>query len=233
MRGMTKRAPALLFAALLCGCMTYDTRSDAAYDGPRIYSGTRLAASQVGHHFMNLNVPWVLIYGVDLPFSFVADTVLLPVTITEERRRRAELTEKLQTAEERPSVISVRPGTPPVDAAKMLFEACVQKLERYDPLLTDCFSTSARIHYDTGEPRILTGAQYKHRVRRALAVFQTRSEFVTWRHARYTAEDANVRIEVDRSSSERGELGTLVLLAGPTGEDRGWRILEMLGATWR
>jgi uncharacterized protein YceK len=227
---MTKSALALLL--LLSGCMTYDTRTDGGYDGPRVYSGTRLAASQAGDQFMNLNLPWVLLFGIDLPFCLVADTLLLYWTIPEEIERNEALRQAMQTAEERKSVISVEAGTSPVAAAKQLFETCVKRLQRYDPLFTDCFSQDARIFYDEGEPRMLTGAEYKPRIRAAVAEFQSRGEFVTWRQPRYLPEGERVRIEVERSSSERGELGRLTLLVAPT-SDGGWRVVEMRGAAWR
>ena len=197
-----------------------------------MYSGTRLAAAQAGDQFMNLNLPWVMLFGLDLPFCLVADTLLLPWTIPEEIERAEVLRQDLQTTEERGSVISVEAGTRPIAAAKQLFDACVERLHRYNPLLTDCFSQDARIFYDEGEPRMLTGAEYKPRIRAAIAEFQSRGEFVTWRRPRYVPEGERVRIEVERSSSERGELGTLTLLVAPT-PDSGWRIIEMRGARWR
>jgi uncharacterized protein YceK len=233
---MTKRALAgvVLPACLAWGCMTYDTRSDVSYDGPRVYSGTRLAASQAADQFMNLNLPWVMLFGIDLPFCLVADTLLLPWTIPEEIERREALRQSLQTADERPSVISIAPGTEPLTAARELFEECVERLQRYNPLLTDCFAHDARIFYHEGEPRMLTGAEYKPRIRAAVAEFQSRGEYVTWRRPRYLPlpDAERVRIEVDRSSSERGDLGKLELLVGP-GPNGGWRIVELRGASWR
>ncbi len=217
---------------MTAGCMTWDTRSDAGYDGPRLYSGTRVAAAQAGDQFMNLNLPWVLLFTLDLPLCLVADTLLLPWTIPEEVERREALDQKLQTGNERPSVIRVGPDTPPLEAATELFEECVERLERYDPLLTDCFSQDARVFYEEGEPRMLTGAEFKTRVRRALADFQRLGEFVTWRKPAFHEEGGRVRIDVDRSSSERGDLGRLSLVAARTA-DGGWRIVEVRGASWR
>ncbi len=227
---MTK--PALALLLLLSGCMTYDTRTDGGYDGPRVYSGTRLAAAQAGDQFMNLNLPWVMLFGLDLPFCLVADTLLLPWTIPEEIERAKVLRQDLQTTDERGSVISVVAGTPPVAAAKQLFDACVERLHRYNPLLTDCFSQDARIFYDEGEPRMLSGSEYKKRVRAVLAEFQWHGDFVTWRDAQYAQEGDRVRIEVERSSSERGEAGHVTLWAAP-GTDEGWRFVEVRGARWR
>lgn len=229
---MRKRALGLVLCLAATGCMTWDTRSDPGYDGPRVYSGTRLAASQAGQQFMNLNLPWVLLFGLDLPLCMVADTLLLPWTIPEEVVRRETLEAQLQTSEERPSAVSLAPGTAPVAAAQQLFDECVERLERYNPLLTDCFAHDARIFYATGEPRLLTGQEFKPRIRAAIADFQRRGEFITWRRPRYVPAGDNVRIEVQRSSSERGELGELVVLVGP-GSDGGWRILEMRGTDWR
>jgi len=214
------------------GCMTWDTRTDPGYDGPRIYSGTRLAAQQAGQQFWRLNLAWVLLFGIDIPLSFVADTLLLPVTIPEERERRATLAERMQMRDERPSPIAVAPGTHPVKAAKQLFEACVELLERYNPLLTDCFAQDARIFFDEGDPHMLTGAEYKERLRAAVAEFQQNSEFVTWRRARYAQEGDRVRIDVERSSSERGDSGEVTFWAA-RGEDEGWRFVELRGARWR
>jgi len=224
--------PFLTLALVSAGCMTWETRSDRGYDGPRIYSGTRLAARQAGQQFWRLNLAWVLIFGIDIPLSFVADTILLPLTIPEERARSAAESERMQIQDERPSPVKLAADTPPLEAAKQLFETCAKLLERYDPLLTDCFAIEARIFFDEGEPRMLSGAEYKQRVRAALADFQNNSDFVTWRGARYQQEADRVRIEVERSSSERGDTGHVTLWAA-RGEDEGWRFVEIRGARWR
>lgn len=69
-------------AILLAGCATVISRKDDTYsskaDKPsRIYSGVILNLS-------NLSPQGMIISIIDLPFSFVADTILLPVTIYEQ-----------------------------------------------------------------------------------------------------------------------------------------------------
>ena len=221
-----------LLALASTGCMTWETRSDRGYDGPRVYSGTRLAAQQAGQQLLRFNLAWVLLFGIDIPLSFVADTILLPVTIPEERARRAAEAGRMQIRDERPSPITVPASTHPIDAAKRLFEECVRLLERHNPLLTDCFAQEARIFYDEGEPRMLSGSEYKKRLRAVLAEFQQNGDFVTWRHATYAQSGDRVRIDVERSSSERGETGHVTLWAAP-GTDEGWRFVEIRGARWR
>lgn len=68
---MIKKLCALALVASLSGCASI-LNFDHYRDGPRIYGGTRLDAS--GHLWSDDAIGYI-----DLPFSFVMDTVLLPV----------------------------------------------------------------------------------------------------------------------------------------------------------
>ena len=59
-------------AALLAGCGTVLDTLSSRSEGPRIYGGVRLDMEQ-----SNASL-------VDLPFSFAADTALLPLTVLRE-----------------------------------------------------------------------------------------------------------------------------------------------------
>jgi len=222
----------LAAVVLATGCMTIDTRSDRNYDGPRIYSGTRVAARQTGEAILEYQLGWLVLFGLDVPLSFVADTLLLPVTIGEERRRRSEQAERLQVGDERPPPVEIAAGSDPIAAAKRVFEACLGRLQRYNPLMTDCFSLEARVFYVEGTPTMLTGEEYRPRVRAQLAEMQARNEFFTWRDPEFAVDGDRVRVDVQRASSERGDLGELSLWISP--DARGaWRIVEVRGARWR
>ncbi len=93
--GATARAaPSLPVAAvavaLLPGCASLMIRLDPDWS-PRVYGGTVLDLGMITHPVHGLpeqELPFpgfALVFGlVDLPFSFVADTLLLPITIPEQ-----------------------------------------------------------------------------------------------------------------------------------------------------
>ncbi len=205
------------------GCMTLDTQLNPAYDGPQIYSGTRKDLEIFGPAFLNLSIGWMLIVLVDLPFSFVADTVLLPVTIPRESRRAEARAEELQVETNRPALASVRAGEAAVDGARRLFDACRDRLRRQEISLADCYAVDARIAPVGGAP--LSGAQYKLVLRAALQRHRATGVFVDWRDAKLAAEGERVRVRATRrSSGEPAESPLeLVIAAGPDG---GWRIVE-------
>ena len=75
------------FVALLLfstGCSTYRTVSSIGPGSPRVYSGVRLDYHTIRQNQFSLSrfeveppaYPWI-----DLPFSFMLDTVLVPLTL--------------------------------------------------------------------------------------------------------------------------------------------------------
>jgi uncharacterized protein YceK len=89
MRRWTTLPTCVLCGLLLTACMTVDTRRDDQYDGTRVYSGTLADLQLIGVSFMEGSYHWFLASLMDLPFSLLADTLLLPVTIPEEAARSA------------------------------------------------------------------------------------------------------------------------------------------------
>ena len=80
MPGLGRAAGVWLLAACVgSGCMTIDTRRNVSYEGPRTFSGSRASLGYIGDGFLSLSIPLMLIFMVDLPFSLVADTLLLPL----------------------------------------------------------------------------------------------------------------------------------------------------------
>lgn len=69
-----------LLAAVLCGCQT-----SRSFEGgcPGVYSGVRFFNSQVG----DLPPDGKIFFAIDLPFSALLDTLLLPATFFVEPRR--------------------------------------------------------------------------------------------------------------------------------------------------
>lgn len=66
------------------GCSTYKTINNAGMDNPKVYSGTRLNIHALTGNqaaIKKFNVSPVQCPLIDLPASFVADTVLLPLTM--------------------------------------------------------------------------------------------------------------------------------------------------------
>lgn len=213
--------------------MTLETRRSSAYDGPRIYSGTRVSARNVGLGVVSLNLGLLLIYGLDLPFSLLADTALLPLTIREERERWAANEETVLSGAEAPSVSLVIEGADPLVNARQLFTACDDLLRGLRPQLVHCYSVDARIHIvDGDEARELTGIEYKREILEALEG-NTDGHFVSLSDPIFIPKgEDHVRITATRSSSFRRERAPIEWVVGP-GPDGGWRILEETGPGWK
>lgn len=76
---------ALCIALSLPGCATYHTISEAKPGSPKIYSGTRLDIHAIeGNEFAQLKfkVDPPQHPALDLPFSFIFDTIMLPLTFS-------------------------------------------------------------------------------------------------------------------------------------------------------
>lgn len=221
----------LFAAALLVGCMTIDSRNDPGYDGPRVYSGTRLALRHTGHSLYRFNL-LMFYYLADLPFSFVADTLLLPVTISEDAARQPLPAAEPRFEREAPSVIAATEGASPLANAKRLFAACRERFERLDPTLTDCYAIDARIVLEDAHGAVeITGADYKGRIRAAIASLGKSYAFVSIQDPAYSQEGGRVRIEAQRLSSFGARRQRISLLVGP-GPDGGWRIIEEVASGW-
>jgi uncharacterized protein YceK len=82
------RAAALILLMVLTGCCTMAAHSDSGPGVPGPYAGVRGYAVYVAHSAdMNLKeFPGQILLYFDLPFSFVLDTLLLPLDITETYR---------------------------------------------------------------------------------------------------------------------------------------------------
>lgn len=216
------------------GCMTLDTRTDPDYPGPRTYSGVRRSSHNLGQAFLGQSL-LMFFFLVDLPFSFVADTLLLPLTIPEERARRSEVAAALDVESEVTSVVPAAPHASPLSNAKHLFSACASRWKRLDPTVTDCYAVGARIAFEpepgAGAALELSGSELKRRIRAALPGLRDEGGFVGLSEPAYSVEGERVRIEAVRASSFERERTRIELLVGP-GTDGGWRILEEISTGW-
>ncbi|MFI5317281.1 MAG: YceK/YidQ family lipoprotein [Myxococcota bacterium] len=217
-----------LAAALLAasGCMTIDTQMDAGYDGPQVYSGVRKDAGIFLPAFQQLQMGWVVLTLVDFPFSFLADTALLPATIPRDDSAKRKQAEVQDVASERPSPVRVVAGEDAVATAQRLFNACAGLLHAQDPEVADCYSIGARIELGGAAP--VRGSDYKPALRAALARDTSDGVLVEWRSPTFAAEGERVRISATRASSAVAVRSPVTLVVGPC-EDGGWRILEETG----
>ncbi len=223
-------------ASLAPACATFETRGDRTYDGSRVYSGTSTSLNRVGAGLINSNYSLALIGFIDLPFSFVADTVLLPLTVVEETRRQKEVTASEQVERETATGVRSLRGEPPVAAAGRLFTQCKKLLEELDPRLADCYSIDARIVVvDPSDPtgvEELRGAAYKQELREALRRARDSGDYLTYRETSYEpASDSQVRVRTLRVRSAAATPDGITFLLG-SGSDGEWRILEERGPGW-
>lgn len=75
----------LMLVSTLPGCATYNTISEAKPGSPKIYSGTRLDLNAIqGNEQAQLKFKTLPPKnpGVDLPFSFLFDTIMLPLSLS-------------------------------------------------------------------------------------------------------------------------------------------------------
>ena len=226
-----KTLPACVLCGLLAtACMTVGTRTDSRYEGPRPYSGTLADLELIGVDFMEGRYLEVLVWTMDLPFSLLADTVLLPVTIPEEVHRSALVQRALRTDVEQPGPVRPIANVVPERNAEQLFESCVLMFQRLDPDVTDCYALDARVVGADGRP--VHGGDYKRRLRHELALLHRSGGFVAFHEPRYLGEGERVRIEVTLETSFMPEKTAVVLWVGP-GPDGDWRILaEQPAPAW-
>jgi uncharacterized protein YceK len=227
----SKRPLAALLALLVAapGCMSLDTQLSAGYEGPYVYSGVRKDLEIMGPAFLNLSFGWMLITLFDLPFSLVADTLLLPVSIPRDAERDEAIETRTQVHAERPALVRAKPGEAPADTARRLFEACRARLRVQDDAVTDCYSVDARIAV-AGAPGA-RGSEHKLATREALARHRDEAIFVDWRDPVFEPEGERVRIRATRRSTREPSESEIVLVVAP-GADGGWRIVDETSVGW-
>jgi uncharacterized protein YceK len=215
--------------------MTLDTLNNPGYDGPWTYSGARADLGLMRDLFLNWNLPLLFVFTADLPFSAVADTLVLPLTIPRERRRLAEVESARRVDVERPSLVQPEPGEKPEATAQRLFERCREAVRTMNDELLHCYSVGARITVrepDSGEPRErLSGEAYKLVLREALPRQRDNGEVIDWQAPAFEREGEAVRVQATRTSSRTAATHPLEWRIGP-GPDGGWRILEEDGIGW-
>ncbi len=209
--------------------MSIDTQLNRGYEGPYVYSGVRKDFEIMGPAFLRLSFGWVLITLVDLPFSLVADTVLLPVSIPRDSERAQRVAERTQVESDRPALVHAKAGEAPADTARRLFDACRALLRRQDADLTDCYAVDAAISLAGAQP--MRGAAYKPVVRGAISRDQEEEIFIDWRDPVFEPEGERVRVRATRRSSRESAESTIELVIGP-GSDGGFRILEETSVGW-
>jgi uncharacterized protein YceK len=209
--------------------MSIDTQVSKGYEGPYVYSGVRKDLEIMGPAFLHLSFAWVLITLVDLPFSLVADTVLLPVSISRDSERAKVIEERTQVRTDRPALVRAKPDEAPVDTAKRLFHECRDLLRVQSDAVTDCYSIDASITIVGGAAS--RGSEHKLAIREALAYHRDEAIFVDWRDPVFEPEGERVRIRATRRSTREPAESELVLVVAP-GPDGGWRIVEETSVGW-
>ena len=229
-RGRSVRTGAVALLALTASaCMAIDTQTNKGYKGPLVYSGTRYDSGMFGNALVGFNMGAMMFALIDFPFSFLVDTVLLPVTIPREMARSDKAAEEAQVASERPSPVQPRANEEALATAQRLFTACDKLLRERDPHLADCYSIDAKIEL-TGEPP-MSGAEYKPLLREGLERAVTAYQSLDWRDPQYQVEGERVRISAVRGSSADPARTPLVLVVGP-GADGSWRIVLEQSVGW-
>ncbi|HXZ86417.1 MAG TPA: YceK/YidQ family lipoprotein [Myxococcota bacterium] len=230
------RAAAVLALGASLGCMTIDTRRDPSYHGPWVYSGVRKDGALLDSvHEPNLGQEvgallfWSTFLAMDAPFSFLADTALLPITIPEDRKLDADKAREAQVNSERPSPIEPTPGEDALATARRLFATCAELLHDQDPHLSDCYSIDAQVELAGGGS--LRGSEYKQAVRAGIERNASAGRYVEWRNPTFSADGERVRIDATRASSVDPPRTAITLVVGPCA-DGGWRIVSETSIGW-
>jgi len=223
-----------LTASGLVGCMTFDTRSNPGYEGPPLYSGTRVAVANFRGAFLAVRPELMAFFLADSVLSGVADTLLLPITIGEQSTWTAARVRAARTDVEQPSVIQPAAREDAVRTAKRLYRTCNGLGRTFSDRFTDCYAVGAKIEIlvDGQVERTLSGAEYKDEIRAALATKRGTTEYVRLENPTYAAEGANVRVKAKRLDSEFDDQTEVEMLMGPDAEGN-WRILEERSVGWR
>ncbi|MCP4004947.1 MAG: YceK/YidQ family lipoprotein [bacterium] len=218
---------------VLSGCQTFETFGDPAYDGPSIYSGTRRNLTFVGSGVLNLSMFMVSLGVIDFPFSFVADTLLLPVTIPRWNQAGQSKFARERVDQEVASPVQVEPGEAPQEIAERLFAICQKRGEQLDPSLTDCYSIAARIELkrQDEEVRAFSGAEYKPEIRHSIKRASYQGDFMTYRDVSYEVSGETVRIRAMRATAFSRERLPVYFVVGPSADGQ-WRILEESSPGW-
>ena len=216
------RAAAMLASLLLGACMTLDTRNNPGYQGPRTYSGVRADLTLVKEAFLSLNIPMMLLFMADTPLCLVADSMLLPLTLREERERRAARALTLTFDREAAGLVRPLAGAPPQENARRLIKACGSFLAQLDPRAAHCFSIDARVHREGGTTQ--TGRSYKLELAARLDELRQNGGFIAYRDARYILVNEGVEVQTVFVSSIV-ERAPVRLLVAP-GADGDWRVIE-------
>jgi uncharacterized protein YceK len=224
------RIPTVALALTCSGCMTLDTLNDRGYRGPYAYSGARADLRMISETFLNLAWPFTIFFLVDLPFSTVADTLLLPVMLPRERKRLAELEQRQRIDVEQPPLVEAEPGEQPEETAERLLSRCRELSRALEDELLDCYSIGARIALrlpaePNGAARRLSGAQYKLELRDALEKLRYAGDSIDWIEPEFEREGDAVRVLATRTTATSPATHSQRLLVGPC-SDGGWRILE-------
>jgi uncharacterized protein YceK len=227
------RIPTLILALVSSGCMTFDTMTNRGFRGPYTYSGARADLDQVGQAFLSFNLPFMLLFTIDLPLSTIADTLALPVTFPRERARLAELEQRQRVDIEQAPLVRPELDQPPEVTAQRLFESCRALVKKLDDELLDCYSIRAEIALRPaadpyGAARRISGSQYKTELRAALERLRYLGDAIDWTDAEFEREGNAVRVTATRSTALTSATNPHRLLIGPS-SDGGWRILEEEG----
>jgi uncharacterized protein YceK len=225
------RPLAFVLAFLLCapGCMSIDTQLNRGYEGAYVYSGVRKDFEIMGPAFLKLSFGWVFITLFDLPFSLVADTLLLPVSIPRDSERAKAVAERTQVQSDRPALVHAKTGEVPADTARRLFDTCRDLLRHQDAQLADCYAIDASI--SVVDTQSLRGSDYKLVLREAIARDQEDGIFIDWREPVFEPEGERVRVRATRRSTREPAESALELVVGPDA-DAGWRIVEETSVGW-
>jgi len=224
----------VLTGSLTSGCMTLDTRTNPGYEGPPVYSGTRLALRNFQGAFYAVRPEIMAFFLADSVLSGVADTLLLPVTIGEQQTWSAARQLEARTDVEQPSLIRPAAKEDPILTAKRLYRACNSLARSFRDRFTDCYSIDAKIEIlvDGNVDRTLTGIDYKNEIREVIAAKRGTTEYVRLDDPVYTREGANVLVTATRLDSEFDDPTEIQMLMGPD-EEGAWRILEERSVGWR
>jgi len=219
-----------LVACGATGCMTVDTRVGKAYKGPPTYSGTRTSLAGIASSFYRFDIQGLIFFGSDLPASFLADTLILPVTIPEQFSYSDQVAEAIQVERDVPSVISPPAGETTLKTGQRFWDKCVALTAEMRNRLPDCYAVDAKVVVPDGSggTRELKGAEYKERLREILPELRNTTRSVTYIEPKFEVEGDRVKIQAKRADSSALERTTVSFVVGP-GADGEWRILEQVG----
>lgn len=207
----------LALASLLSACSTLGSLISSDYQGLAIYGGVYDNARSMRREASESDIDGMVALAIDFPFSLVADTVLLPLTIP--MQLRASDGQAAQAPAE------TGRWAPSAEGARAFVESCFALAREFDARYVDCYGDDSRISYRGARDADLSGAEFRDLLKRSLPAAKLRGDRSIFRDLRIEPEGSSFRVRATRYSELYAYESPWEALVGADSTGA-WRILR-------